>query len=81
MTRAISISSRSSITGDRRSSGPATDNLVLARKLPDQPARRVGKERQPFGQFGAGGEFGVGNEADQDVVEQIDVIGPEIRGP
>ena len=56
-------------------------DLVLARELPDQPARRVGEGGQPFGQFGARGEFGVRNEIEQDAVEQIDMIGPEMRGP
>ena len=56
-------------------------DLVFARELPDQPARRVGEDRQPFGQIGTRGEFGVRNEAGQDAVEQLDMIGPVVRRP
>ena len=56
-------------------------DLVLARELSDQAARRVGEQRQPFGQIGARGEFGMRNEAGQNAVEQLDMIGPEIRRP
>ena len=61
---AISTSACSSITGDRRSSGPAIE-FVFARELPDQRAWRVGEDRQPLGQIGARGGFGVRNEAGQ----------------
>ena len=56
-------------------------DLVFARELPDQPARRVGEDRQPFGQIGARGEFGVRDEPDQNAVEQLDMIGPIVRRP
>ena len=49
--------------------------------MPDQRARRVGEQRQPFGEIGARGQFGMREQIDQDTVEQIDMIGPEIRGP
>ena len=69
------------LVDDRRSAQQRTGDrdLVLARELPDQSARRVGEDRQPLGQIGARGKFGVRNEAGQNAVEQIDVIGPEIR--
>ena len=69
------------MTGDRRSSGPAIDISSSRASCPTSVARRVGEERQPLGQIGARGDFGVRNEIDQDAVEQIDVIGPEIGGP
>ena len=56
-------------------------NFVSMRELADQAARRVREHRQAFGQFGAVGGFGVGDEAGQDAVEQIDVIGAKARGP
>ena len=43
-------------------------------------ARRVGDQRHSFGKFDARGKFGVRNEIDQQAVEQIDVIGPELCG-
>ena len=55
--------------------------FVLARELPDQRARRVAEQRQPFGQIGARGDFGVRNELGQDAVEQVDVIGPQVGRP
>ena len=60
---------------------PRDRYLVLARELSDQRAWRVGKDRQPFGQIGARGNFGVWNEIDQNAIKQSDVIGPEILGP
>jgi len=60
---------------------PGDRYLVLARQLPDKAAWRVGEDRQPLGQIGTGGRFGVRNEVDQNAVEQIDVIGPEARSP
>ena len=54
-------------------------NFVLMGELSDQAARRVGQQRQPLGQIGARVEFGMRDEAGQDAVEQIDVIGAEIR--
>ena len=60
---------------------PGDRYLVLARQLPDEAARRVGKDRQPLGQIGTGRRFGVRNQVDQNAVEQIDVIGPEARSP
>ena len=47
----------------------------------DEAAWRVGEDRQPLGQLGTGGGFGVRNEIHQNAVEQIDVIGPEARSP
>ena len=66
---------------DRRSAQQrACDgNFILVRELADQPARRIGQHRQPLGQFGARGKFGMRNETGQDAVEQIDMIGPEVR--
>jgi hypothetical protein len=52
-------------------------DFILARKLPDQFARRVGDERHSLGEIDSRGKFGVRNEIDQQGVEQIDVIGPE----
>ena len=49
-------------------------------ELPDQGARRVGKQRQPFGEVGACGKFGMRDEAGQDTVEQVDVTGSETGG-
>ena len=80
LARAISSSACSSITGERRRSGPATRDLVLARELPDQRARRIGEQRQPLGKFGARGGFGMRDEVDQESVEQIDMVGPQVRG-
>ena len=54
-------------------------DFVLMRELADQPARRVGEQRQPLGQIGARGDFGMRDQAGQDAVEQIDMIGAEIR--
>ena len=81
LMRAISTSACSSITGDRRSSGPAIRISSSRASCPTSAARRVGEQRQPLGQIGARGDFGMRNEVDQNAVEQIDVIGPEIRGP
>ncbi len=58
---------------------PGDRNLVFARELPDQGARRIGEDRQPLGQIGACGKFGVWNEPGQNAVEQLDMIGPVIR--
>ena len=55
-------------------------NLVLMRELADQPARRIGEQRQPLGQIGARGEFGMRDQTGQHAVEQIDVIGAEVGG-
>ncbi len=68
---------------DRRSAQqrPGNQYLVLAREVPDQGARSVGDDGQPLCQIGTRGEFGVRNETDQNAIKQIDVIGPEIRGP
>jgi hypothetical protein len=60
--------------------GTCDRDLVLARELPDQGAGGVGEERQPFGQIGPHGEFGMRNEIDQNAVKQVDVIGPESCG-
>ncbi len=54
--------------------------LVLARELPDQPARGLCEHGQPLGEVGTRGNFGVGNQINQNAVKQIDVLGPEIRG-
>ena len=79
--RAISISVLFVDHGRAAQQRPRDRDLVLARELADQPARRVGEQRQPLGQIGARGDFGMRDEIDQDAVEQIDVIGPEIRRP
>ena len=55
-------------------------NFILVRELPDQFTRRIGQSRQPLGQIGALGEFGMRDEAGQHAVEQLDVIGAEVRG-
>ena len=54
-------------------------DLVLARELSDQGARRIGELRQPFGEVGAGQDFGIRHQADQDAVKEIDVFGAEMR--
>lgn len=56
---------------------PGNRDFVLARELPDQFARRVGKQRHSFGKIDPRGKLGMPNEIDQQPVEQIDVIGPE----
>jgi hypothetical protein len=48
--------------------------------MSDQSARRVGQERQSLGEIDARGKLGMGNEIDQNAVEQIDVIGSVFRG-
>ena len=48
-------------------------------ELANQSARRVAQQRQPLGQIGARGKFGMRNEAGQHAIEQIDVIGAEAR--
>src|SRR6202166_4325914 len=60
---------------------PGNQYLVLARQLPDERARSIGEDGEPLRQNGTRGEFGVRYETDQNAVKQIDVIGPEIRGP
>jgi hypothetical protein len=50
-------------------------------ELSDQPARRVGEQRQPFGELGSRGKIGMGDQAAQYAVEQIDVIGTEAGSP
>ena len=57
---------------------PGDRDLVLMRELADQAARRIGEQRQPFGEIGARGDLGVRDQADQDAVEEIDMIGPEM---
>ena len=71
----------SSITGDRRSSGPAIDISSSRASCPTSPRGALARTRQPLGQIGARGKFGVRNEIDQNAVEQINMIGPETRGP
>ena len=56
-------------------------NFVLMGELPDQPARRVDEQRQPLGELGPRGKIGMGDQAAQYAVEQIDVIGAEIGSP
>ena len=56
---------------------PRDRNFILMGELPDQRARRVDEQRQPLGELGARGEFGMRDEAGQDTVEQIDMIGAE----
>jgi len=38
----------------------------------------LAKQRQPFGEIGAGGNFGVRHKADQDAVKEVDMLGAEI---
>ena len=54
-------------------------NFIFMGELADQTARRVRQQRQAFGQFGALGKFGMRDQAGQDTVEQIDMIGAEAR--
>ena len=77
------ISSRAASIDHRRPAQQRArdQDLVLARELPDQRARRIAEQRQPFGQIGARGNFGMRNEIDQNSVEQLDMIGPEVRRP
>ncbi len=49
------------------------------RELADQACAARCQHRQPLGQFGALGDFGMRDEAGQDTVKQIDMIGPEAR--
>ena len=51
------------------------------RELADQAARRVRQHGQALGEIGARVEFGMRDEAGQDAVEQLDVIGAKARGP
>ena len=81
LRRAISISAPSSMTGDRRSSGPAIEISSSRASCPTRARGALAMTRQPFGQIGARGNLGVRNEIDQDVVEQVDVIGPQIGRP
>ena len=71
------------LVDDRRSAQQRTRDryLVLLRESPDQRAGRVGDNGQSLGQIGAGSHPGVRNEIDEDAVEQIDVIGSEVRRP
>src|SRR6266702_5992769 len=55
-------------------------DLVLARELPDERARRVGDERQPLGQFRPGDRLREWDEVYQQFVEQLDVAGLQSRG-
>ena len=50
------------------------------RELADQAARRVDQQRQPLGQIGARGELGMGDQAGQHPVEQLDMIGTKMGG-
>ena len=56
-------------------------DLVFARELPDQRARRIAEQRQPFGQIGARGDFGMRDQIDQNSIEQVDMVGPQVRSP
>jgi hypothetical protein len=49
--------------------------------LADQPARRIGKRRQPLRQIRARICFGMGNKIEQDAVEQVDMLGAVISRP
>ena len=57
--------------------GACRTSESVARELPDQGAAGVGEERQPFGQIGPRGEFGMRNEIDQNAVKQVDLIRSE----
>ena len=48
---------RSSMHGRSAQQRPGDRDLVLARELADQAARRVGEHRQPLGQIGARSQF------------------------
>ena len=67
------------LVNDRRSAKqrPRNQDLILARELPNQSARRIGNDRQPLCQLNTRGNFGGRNEVDQGAVKQIDVIGPQ----
>ena len=60
--------------------GTRYQNLVLARELAQQCARRVGEQRKALGKLGASDRFDIGHEIDQDVVEQRDMARPQLRG-
>jgi hypothetical protein len=60
-------------TGDRY--------VVFARELSDQHRWRVGDGGYPLGKIGAGQNFGAWDDTGQKAVEQIDMIGLEIRMP
>jgi hypothetical protein len=49
---------------------PGDRDLVLARKLPDQGARRIAEDGQSFRQISARGQFGARNETDQNASVQ-----------
>ncbi len=59
---------------------PRHQNLVLACEVADQLFRRIGDQRHPLGEFGARDQLGMGNEVDQDLVKEIDMVGPQVRG-
>ena len=61
--------------------GTRDRDVVFARELPDQAARRIRQQRQPFGEIGARGDFGVRHKADQHAVKEVDMLGAEIRSP
>ncbi len=78
--RAMSTKAASSIDGRPAQQRARDQDLVFARELPDQRAWRVAEPGQPLGQIDARNDFGVRNEIDQNCVEQIHMIGAEVRG-
>ena len=59
---------------------PRHQDLVLTREPADQHPRRIGNQRQPLGEFDARDQLGMRDEVDQDSVEEIDMVGPQMRG-
>jgi hypothetical protein len=61
--------------------GSCNRNLIRARKLPNQIARRVGDRSYSLGKVDTCRNFGVCNQIDQDVVEQIDMFRSKTVSP
>jgi len=66
--RAISIKAASSMTGERRSSGPAINISSLAGEVSDQPAGRVGEDGQSLGEVSAKRQVGMRNQIGQNAI-------------
>ncbi|MEY9462122.1 hypothetical protein ABH973_002535 [Bradyrhizobium ottawaense] len=60
--------------------GAGHQDLVLARELIDQMRRRVVQVREALGEVDARGKLRMRDEIDQEVVEEIDELGPKIGG-
>ena len=52
--------------------GARQHDLVLARKPTNQQARRVGQSREALGEIDVRSKLGMGDEVDQEIVEEID---------